>query len=348
MVKFTLKNTTVIILILACLGNLVKSQKQEKNSTTEVRSLGHRRGGYVGDQTVFVDRPYFVEQPVYYSYPYQYQYPYPYTTYSYQYPYTYSYQYPYVGVPGYPYNYSYSYTRTTSRPGGVFTRPVGYVSPLPYAPLPGPYFRYLENESESESNERKVDEFIPIENFKPEFINDLQNSNDSFIKRNQTSSPSTLAAFKRAGLSGNERIIVQDRDYEKENDEDESEDINHDKNINNNPLYNETSASSDEKKYGSGLPIKTPEIVYFNNSSNLRVLAKKGLLERVEEKVNDVFDGLKKSNNNDDEVKDLEKEDDVDENNKKNNNKKSIQNGGKMIKQVFSTIEDIVSNTLSK
>ncbi|CUV04404.1 unnamed protein product [Cryptosporidium hominis] len=376
MVKFTLKNTTVIILILACLGNVVKSQKQEKNSTTEIRSLGHRRGGYV-DQTVFVDRPYFVEQPLYYSYPYQYPYSY---TYSYQYPYTYSYQYPYAGVPGYPYNYSYSYTRTTSRPGGVFTRPVGYISPLPYAPLPGPYFRYLGNESES--NERKMDVMIPMENMTPGFINDLQdgilsngnqnndlqNSNEPLMQRNQTSSSGnnpvnnllnresdylqrfpTLTGFNRAGLSGNERIIVQDRDDEEEEDDDENEDNNHDKNIKNNPLYNETSISSDGKKYNdTASPIKTPEIVYYNNTSNLRVLAKKGLLERVEEKVNDVFDGLKKKSNNNDEAKDLEKEDDADENNKKNDNKKSNQNGGKMIKQVFSTIEDIVSNTLSK
>ncbi|KAH8581863.1 uncharacterized protein ELE39_003666 [Cryptosporidium sp. chipmunk genotype I] len=376
MVKFTLKNTTVIILILACLGNVVRSQKQEKTNT-EVRSLGHRRGGFVGEQTVFVDRPYFVEQPVYYPYPYQYQYPYSYT---YQYPYTYT----YGGVPGYPYNYSYSYTRTTSRPGGIVTHPIGYISPLPYAPLPAPYLRYLGNESGS--NERKMDTILPMENMTPGFINDLQskdgilstnnqnnnleNPSESSIQRNQTSSSGlenngannffnkdadhlemfqTFTGLNRAGLAGSERIIVQDKDDD-DDDDDDNDDEDRDKNIQKNSTYNETSVSSDGKKYNN-TSLNTPEIVYYNNTSNLRVLAKKSLLERVEEKVNDVFDGLKKkSSGSDDQVKDLEKEDDVDENNNNsssNSNKKS-QNGGKMIKQVFSTIEDIVSNTLAK
>ncbi|OII72432.1 uncharacterized protein cubi_00427 [Cryptosporidium ubiquitum] len=384
MVKFTLKNTAIIIVILAYLGNVVKSQKQEK---TEVRSLGHRRGGVVGEQTVFVDRPYFVEQPLYYPYPYQYPY-----TYTYQYPYTYTYTYPYTYQYQYPYNYSYSYTRTTSRPG-VLSHPVGYMPP-PYAPLPAPYLRYLGNDPAL--LERKMDAISPMETVTPGFINDLslqdgilgrnenlnndQNNANSQNPPQQTQNNQTLpsgtkndgmnnfvnrdginfdrfpalSGLNRMGLADGEREMVKDRDDDDDDDDDDNDDNDdHDKNVKNNSLYNQTSVSGDAKKYNTTM--KTPEIVYFNNTSNLRVLAKKGLLERVEEKVNDVFDGIKKKINtnddNDDQLSDLEKEDSNDnekDNDKKKNSNKKTQNGNKMVKQVFSTIEDIVTNTLNK
>lgn len=330
MARLSFKKTAVIIVILSCFGDLVKSQKDEK---TEVRSLGHRRGGYVGEQTVYVDRPYFLEQPVYYSYPYQYQYQYP--AYTYQYPYAYSYQYPY-GVPGYPYNYSYTYTRTTSRPGGIVTRPVGYVSPLPYAPLPPPYLRYLGNET---SSDRKLDIFVPEDAMmRPSFINDISPIFETEMTAgNHTQSNKHTTSTSESGNS-----------------------VKNDNEVTFggcllSPNKTDLSDAKQDNVDGDKTDAHAPEMMHNSSISNLRILAKKGLIERVEEKVGDVFDGIKKKmTNKDDKLSGMEKEDDSNaENHDNNENSESgdhnkTQGGSKMIKQVFNTIEDIVSTTLNK
>lgn len=334
MVRLSFKKTAVIIVILSCFGDLVRSQKEEK---TEVRSLGHRRGGaaVVGEQTVYVDRPYFLEQPVYYPYPYQYQYQYQYPTYTYQYPYTYSYQYPY-GVPGYPYNYSYTYTRTTSRPGGIISRPVGYVSPLPYAPLPPPYLRYLGNET---SSDRKLDIFVPEETMmRPSFINDISSVYDgaetNVGNHTQSSKHTTTSSTSESG------------NFDKNNDEVIYGGCPLSPNKVDSNNSREDLVARDKTRVHAA---SEPEMMHGNSTANLRILAKKGLFERVEEKVTDVFDGIKKKmSNKDDKLKDVEKEDENTSENHDNGDHNKTQNGSKMIKQVFNTIEDIVSTTLTR
>ncbi|KAJ1608674.1 putative signal peptide protein [Cryptosporidium canis] len=307
MVKLTLKRTAVFIVALVCFVDLVKSQKDEK---PEVRSLGHKRG-VVAEQTVFVDRPYFVEQPVYYPYPY-----------AYAYPYSYQYQYPY-GVPGYPYNYSYTYTRTTSRPGGVVTQsPVGYAAPLPYAPLPPPYLRYLGNDTSIIRDEGVETSSLQLGNKTQ--VELIPQSNNSINEWSGQKDRAVSDRFPATTVSGLDEV-----------------DLAESANLNANPPHNETS------------PVDSADVIYYRNSSNLRVLARKGLLERVEEKVSDVFDGMKKRISGDDESKQVEKEDPRDgdtshsSGNATSNHDKKTPNGGKIIKQVFNTIEDIVSNTFS-
>ncbi|KAJ1606709.1 putative signal peptide protein [Cryptosporidium canis] len=302
MVKLTLKRAAVFIVALVCFVDLVKSQKDEK---PEVRSLGHKRG-VVAEQTVFVDRPYFVEQPIYYPYPYAYAYPY-------------SYQYPY-GVPGYPYNYSYTYTRTTSRPGGVVTQsPVGYAAPLPYAPLPPPYLRYLGNDTSIIRDEGL--EASPVQLGNKTQVELISQSNNSI---NEWSDQKDRAVSdKFPAISGLDGVDLA-----------ESADMSV------NPSHNETSQ------------VDSADVIYYRNSSNLRVLARKGLLERVEEKVSDVLDGMKKRINGDDGSKQVEEDPrDGDTSHLSGNgttkHDKKTPNGNKIIKQVFNTIEDIVSNTFS-
>ncbi|KAF7458322.1 hypothetical protein HWI79_1021 [Cryptosporidium felis] len=365
MIKFIIRNT-IILLILGYFTSAVNGQVRAQAQTTqiktqtqpeikskegaqalpkentELRSLGHRRG----DQAIFVDRPYYIEQPVYYpytySYPYTYTYPYTYS-YSYQYPYA----YPYHPYASYPYNYSYSYTRTT-RPS--VSQPVNVVSSPVFPPPPPPYLRYLEKENQNVGeivDEIKNGESLQnlVQN-KDQFEGNetmpyLGNVNTPFYEARLVDGfPPLSNRINYVNNTNNSLMLGDERD-----------------NLMKTELVNETVRDNSFEREFS----KTPEMPDANATAHLRVLGRKGLFDRVEETMNNVIDEFKKkvtkSNNGGDdnnesdseEIKDVNEEKDHDQNKENNSHKQKPRNQGvdgkKVFKQVFSTIENIVSNT---
>ncbi|KAH7650013.1 hypothetical protein FG379_003093 [Cryptosporidium bovis] len=340
--------------------NNVNCQKEEKTNS-DLRSLGHKRTIV---EPYYVDKPVLVEQPVYYPYPY----PYPY-----QYPYSFTYQYPYAYSPysNYPYNYSYSYSR--------ITRPATGAMP-PYPPPP-PYLRYLGEKQESD--EKDNDELIANQREDQELIGDGSvifpaiQQGENFVLGEQGPPPPSSSSPSPSPIPESGPVPIQLQQ--------QPEGVTLEPSILMKKIEtNNTNGEFNINTENNNRTNELPEVIFYNNSSELRMLGKKNsIIDRVEKTVDRVLDRIKignynddnddKTEENDDREKDEENEgrekdeenedrekDEVDENKKKvkdNNKAKENKDGnlkkndGKnnknVIKQVFSKIEDIVTNTVN-
>ncbi|KAK6588555.1 hypothetical protein RS030_4605 [Cryptosporidium xiaoi] len=342
--------------------NNVNCQKEEKTNS-ELRSLGHKRTIV---EPYYVEKPVLVEQPVYYPYPYPYQYPYSFT---YQYPYAYS---PYSN---YPYNYSYSYSR--------ITRPAAGAMP-PYPPPP-PYLRYLGEKQEND--EKDNEELIANKREDQELIGDGSvifpgiQQGENFVLGEQEPAPpappsslSSPSPSQSPSLSPVQESVPGPLTLQQQSDGVILEPSILMKKIETNSTNGEFNINTENNNRTNELP----EVIFYNNSSELRMLGKKNsIIDNVEKTVDRLLDRIKIGNYNDDnddkekhednddkekheDNEDVEK-DELDENKKKvkdsnkekenkdGNLKKSNdgKNNKNVIKQVFSKIEDIVTNTVN-
>ncbi|KAH8740146.1 hypothetical protein FG386_001807 [Cryptosporidium ryanae] len=342
------KKIVLSLLLFGCaILNSANCQNEEKKDS-ELRSLGHKRTIV---EPYYVDRPVFVEQPVYYNYPYPYPYPY---SFAYQYPYAYS-QYS-----NYPYNYSYSYSRTTRPATGV----------MPPFPPPPPYLRYLGEKQENDEkdsdelkvNQRGVQEFIGEGDV---ILPEIQQDDNPLFGEQETSpqtktgsEPLTVgeASPQQPGEAFLEPVIAEGRPIMDSVTPVLMKKIE----SNSNNSTHDINTVNDNKK------AELPEIILYNNSNELRVLGKKdSIINTVEKTFDLVLDRIKignsdsddegekeddkdnkednkdnkNENKNDDENTDKKKEN-KESNLKRNNNDKNKKN---VIKQVFNKIEDIVT-----